>query len=174
MVPVYEGMEVIRQSHLDGSEGMEEYASRYYYEDLTFHVSNGQIVYAQWGAPLKTLSIENKNVQTISFEEAVERFRNQMQLEATASHLEDNGEGDAPQRMQIDIEKIELGLCCVRIQNNLAEYYLLPDWNFKGKMGVDYGERLFCESDLFESTKLTTFLTVNAWDGSIVNVNQGY
>lgn len=174
MVPVYEGREVIRQSQLDGSEGMEEYASRYYYEDFTLHVSNGQIVYAQWGAPLKILSIENKNVQTISFEQAVERFRNQMQLEATASHLENNGEGGAPQRMQTDIEKIELGLCRVRAQNNLAEYYLFPVWNFKGKMGMDYGDGLFYESDLFELTELTTFLTVNALDGSIIDVSQGY
>ncbi len=173
-VPVYEGAEVIAQDQLSGSEGMEAYTSRYHYETLTVHVSNGRIVYLRWEAPLQATEVEDPNVQTMSFEEAMGRFEEQMAVQATAGNLYQAEEGYEPEAIEIRIEEIELGLARVRIQDNQAEYYLLPVWNFKGQLGVDTGQGMAYDSDYVEAYSPYTFLTINALDGSIVDVSQGY
>ncbi len=172
--PAYEGVPVIPQSQLEGSEGMEAYTSRYYYENLTVEVSGGRIIYLQWDAPLQVLAVENPSVQTLSFEEAMQRFEEQMAVQATAGSLYQAEEGYEPQAIELRIEIIELGLARVRIQNNQAEYYLLPVWNFKGQLGVDTGQGMFYDSDLSPYYTPHTFLTINAVDGSVVDVSQGY
>lgn len=140
----------------------ELYASNYYYTKLEIGVFNGMIDEVLLTSPVDIVKIENDNVSTISFEEAYQAFKNQMQTKYTKNALIEGGEAEK-EDVEIQVNHIVQGLFRIKEKGNEEEFLMVPAWAFKGEWymnGESMGEQDFC--------------VINAIDGSTIDVALGY
>ena len=156
-----------------------EYGARYDYEALGIVIVNDQIFMINWIAPLEVVEIENDNVATITFEEICKTFRAQMQIEYTKAKLSRIDPLDpayydeiaAMHGVEIHVDDLRFGLIRIQIPNNNQQFRLVPAWQFRGKELIDYGDG--CDW-INGHTQTYTYLTINAVDGTIIDVSRGY
>ena len=183
-IPTYFGMDVIKQKHM-AEKGEDSYSAFYDYETLTVTVANDRIVSIQWRAPLEVINVESANVETLSFEEAKELFKSQMQTEYTIGKLsrEAPTNSDYAERVksilsgEIHIDKVIEGLVRIQIPNQPNEYRLVLAWSFQGEESLDTGSGYSWREDqpAWRSYSLTqVYQTINAIDGSFIDVMVGY
>ena len=117
-------------------------------EYVTISVKDNMIIDVRWENPGQIDGVENENVAILSFEEVQPIFLNQLKRLF-----------DLPDytMTEVKIDRIELGLTKVVIQDS-DEYRMIPAWSFYGSMGPRY----------------SCLVTVNAIDGSIVDLGQMY
>ncbi|MEF2640004.1 MAG: DUF6034 family protein [Lachnospiraceae bacterium] len=185
LIPCYEGVAVTRQAQLAGvnrEDTGDSYAANYRYELLDMTISDGKIVSVGYESPLDIVDIENPDVAILSFDEIMDIFKNQMQLEYTKYRFlhyadfgqdSDEGKKDAEEieSAEATISDIRLGLARIRVKDNLDEYRLVPAWTFRGtEVYRTYG----WEGELEPTIEVYTYAVINAIDGSLINVSRGY
>lgn len=189
-IPCYEGVAVTRQAQLAGVNGEEmgdSYAANYYYETLRIEISENNITYVRYMSPLEIISIENSDVAILAFDEIMDIFKNQMQLEYTKYrflHYADFGQDNSAGKKEADeilsaeatISDIRLGLARIRVKDNLEEYRLVPAWTFRG---TEVCETSFGQGNEYldgteAPAEVYTYAVINAIDGSLINVSRGY
>ncbi|NMA95589.1 MAG: hypothetical protein GX974_06075 [Clostridiales bacterium] len=171
---------------------------------MLVNVNNGTITYLSWGTPMEKVELENDNVAIIEFKEAVELFKKQMGLEYTLEKLTRTGMEDnnyekfaddeenkayyedmkgiyeenkeyleTIESGQIHITDIELKLMRIKIQNRPGEYRMVPAWMFFGHEELHFkdGESKIQEP---ERGQLYPYAIINALDGSIIDISEGY
>ena len=161
--PVYENVQTILGTMIDmKSEDM--YAANFYYEQLKVDILNGIIYSVDLQSPMEIVSVENSDVNTISFEKAYELFKSQAQNQFTKTTF---WGGDDPSfadfNIELKVESIRQGLFRIKDKNNNDEFLMVPVWSFDGAFmvnGENWGQQ--------------NFVTINAVDGSIINTNLGY
>ena len=178
LAPYYGGCEVLPQEQIYYSPDIAEYSFRYYYESLEIRYSCGHIVYLNYMAPLEEVSVMSSDAELLSFEEAMQRFTEQMQLQTTLNSFLSETEA-TPSGARVNISSIEAGLARVRIKDTEARYYMMPVWNFKGTITLEYADMLASDESTKDARQVTsvysdTILTLNAIDGSVINISQGY
>lgn len=167
------------QKQLGNIKGDENYAALYYYESLSITVSNNRICSLEWMSPMDVVAVENKNVSCLSFEEIMELFKKQMQIEATAGNMANEEQSDV-KMIEAKVDKIEFGLVRIRIPDNEREFYLVPAWTFTGEIGMDYGNGVSFYSDSFQDALIsarefeTIYQIINSVDGTFIDVRKGY
>ncbi|MCD8117298.1 MAG: DUF6034 family protein [Oscillospiraceae bacterium] len=168
--PVYEGVQVTRQTQLASIKSDDAYASNYYYEDIQMQFSGGRLIYFEYYSPMDVVSVVNENVETLSFEEAVAALTAQLKLNI----LTEEDIGELPASAEYTISEVELGLVRTRIKNNETDFYLLPAYTFRGTYTLyDADGSVIMSSEDF-SGGAETILVVNAVDGSIIDTTLGY
>jgi beta-lactamase regulating signal transducer with metallopeptidase domain len=158
-----------------------QYGPRYPYEELRVTVQNGIITDLYWYAPMEQVRVENENVPILSLDEAVQTFKKQMQLEYTIGKLaryspenEDYEEYiSCIESGEINITDIRLGLMRVHIKDRPGEYRMVPAWMFLGSERL-YAKGIDPEMQMYAPDKPFPYIIINAIDGSIINVSQGY
>ncbi len=180
--PNYEGVDVTRQTQLSTVKGEEGYAALYFYEELSMQISNNRIVDIWWNSPLDIIAVENPNVKILNIDEAMGNFKKQMQIEATMYNLVGDRENEY-EKAVARIDSIELGLVRIKVPDNAREFYLVPAWTFRGETGRDSGNgvKYYSEDPIFQDSNgmgaesfSVTYQTINAVDGSFINVYLGY
>ena len=163
----YDGIPAAIVPELDTIKSEDAYAAHYNYETVEFQVSNHQVCSMWWENPLEIVAVENENVKTLSWEEVLERFRNQMEIQYSAYSI--GGEGGTNSQYFARITHIEQNLTRVTIPDQEGEFYLIPAWHFYGTAsgvgsepegGVAYVER--------------PLLSLSALDGTVINTALGY
>ena len=167
----YSGMPVAVLPQLE-SIGGEEYAARYYYESLEFNVSNGKICFAALESPMDLTAVETENASVLSFEEIMERFQQQMEVQYTEAYLADGEEPEAGKSYLIRVNRIEQELIRIKIPDNEKEFYLVPAWNFYGTVNGQEAEREGGEGGATGSE--LPLLTLKAVYGTVINTGLGY
>lgn len=142
----------------------DQYASNYYYSNLTVGIYNGLVYSVELVSPMDIVKIENENVLVKPFSEIYEIFSEQIQQKYTkASVLGLEVDESDSNKVQIIIDKIKLGMTRIKEKDNDKEFLLVPAWSFSGSVYVN--------GSLFWSD---TFVTINAIDGSPINTSLGY
>lgn len=158
--PVYNGIEAFSPKILSITSE-DDYAAKYYYESLEVEITRGKVQAVIWESPVEITAEENDNVATISFEKAIELFKNHVQSEYTDSKLSSMGMSSSDGK--IVVNEIRLGMMRIKIKDNSDEFYMVPAWNFKGEAywdGMAMG--------------IYDLATINAVDGSVIDVGLGY
>ncbi|MEA4890737.1 MAG: DUF6034 family protein [Clostridiaceae bacterium] len=159
----------------------DQYGPVYQYEQLYIQVRNGMITYFFWFSPLEPVTVENENVATLTFEEALAAFTKQSQLSYTlaslsrhasayqASDSEDLTGNTQNMTGKINITDIRLDLMRICIKNHPGVYRMVPVWTFTGN------EQLFIQDRPVQASRdIPTYIAINALDGSIIDMSQGY
>lgn len=161
--PVFQNVAVFGGGSIEVDLKSEElYAANYYYTKLEIGLLNGMIDSVLLTSPVDTVKVENESVATISFEEAYQAFKNQMQTQYTKNSLIEGGEAEGAD-IEIQVNHIVQGLFRIKEKGNEEEFLMVPAWSFKGEWymnGESMGEQDFC--------------VINAIDGSTIDVTLGY
>jgi hypothetical protein len=135
------------------------YSFSYGEEYISFEYSGGRLIEFDYESPWDVVSTINDNVAILSFQEAIDA------LETWAGNTEIPAYLSAAYvtEMDINIDRVELGLYPVRIRDNDTNYYLLPCYAF---YATDLDDPLSDENEVVA--------IINAVDGTVVDVRSGY
>ena len=158
--PVYNDIETFVYS-VDAITSDDDYASKYYYESLEINVDKGEVSAVVWQSPVEVVAEENSNVKTISFGDALASFKNHVKSEYTASKLEFMGLDGKD--IKITVDEIRCGLTRIKIKDNSDEFYMIPAWEFRGKVE---------QNDTYSGDIILA--TINGVDGSVIDTYLGY
>lgn len=161
--PIYEDVQTILGPMIDlKSEDM--YAANFYYEQVEVNILNGMIYGVNLQSPMEIVSVENSDVNTISFDKAYELFKSQARNQFTkAAFFGGDDSSFANYNIELKVDSIRQGLFRIKNKNNNDEFLMVPAWSFDGTFivnGENWGQQ--------------NFVTINAVDGSIINTNLGY
>jgi hypothetical protein len=151
----------------DGNENMNLWKTEHFY----IETQDGAIVRAEWINPSMISNIDNDNVKTLSWDAIQSIFLKQMDylLSPTPIAKSDVSEGSIFfDETTICIQRIELGLTKILMQNSGGSYKLIPTWCF---IGYDYNKM---QENANHTGNEICFLTINAMDGSIIDRGQMY
>ena len=178
--------------------GLDSMSSDYdeptYLEQISVIIDDDGIMSVTWTGNGSVQGILNENVELLSFQEAMERFAQQITLEYS---FEDEEKDDFIQGMTIYIKKITLGYMEIQ-QKDSNTNILIPAWNFFGFSTTEYDEKRAREIWEFDGESeaeieerlqehinnnlkkvesgvcgLDSILSLNAVDGSVINLFEG-
>ena len=167
----YNGIPAIyaQTSHGD-TESVELYSVPWFPEQFIVSVDDSGIANIMWnglGTIKETLS---ENVPMLSFEEIQDRFRQHMSFQWAYDS------DPTIIKTDLNINRITLGMMRVIKKDNPDVYLMIPVWDFFGRLDEQYPKGMLPNHNDTISNELfsTSFLTINAIDGSIINRNIGY
>lgn len=131
------------------------------YETMYFLVNSEGIFNMWWTCPLEVVETVNGDAQIEPFSEIQQVFEKMMRVKYEAQ-AEYNG-------YDFEINRVTLSLHRIIEQNSNESGLLVPAWNFYGKLVTDPDDPLWRSETLGQS-----FLTINAIDGSIIDIYKGY
>ncbi len=162
-------------------------------EFIKIRTINGMIYKVKWENPSELVQVDNENVQILSFEDAQEIFEKQLGYMLSPDIKSEKGkeyELFFGSGTEIHINRIELGLTKILLQNTQDSYKLIPTWSFMGydirgnTSGEIVNESVDASGEIVYSTEASQttddiekgaeicFVTINALDGSIVNLTE--
>ena len=150
------------------------------YEQISIWVEADGIVGMNWEYPLTVEDTVSDNVGIISFEAAKDIFENMMPLVAKGD-LEKWEDEISETRAKITVSDVRLGL--MRVRNSGSEFsgLMTPVWLFYGDYSrfIHYlpgAEDILPEAEdfSFSEDQPWILLAVNAVDGSVIDITEGY
>jgi hypothetical protein len=158
---IYEGIPVsyfdsrmVRKQTEDGVDN-NTYSAVLEPERLAVQVDDSGIVFFDWKNPTTSNGILNENVQLLPFEKIKEIFENNIFYH----YFYESNEGS----LDIFIDKIVLSYFVQPVMDSNDEYMAIPVWDFINEGSGEYN-----------SGRASTYLTINAIDGSVINRDLGY
>ena len=153
----------------------EVYESLREYERLEVWIENNQLVQLRYRMPMRITTILNENVAvSIDYAQAIELAKQH----AYVKYIDAYGNFT---EAKLNINKIELIMARTREGEN-GDYIVVPAWNFCGTLSKKYKPELIerqggDENGWATKTKISgkdTLITVNALDGTIIDMAHGY
>lgn len=177
-VPVFNEIPVVRQVQLGNLKSTESYASNYYYTDASFRfTTDGCLLSCTIMSPVDVVQILNDNVQTLEFEELLEKAKTHLSLYDYYEYAKDvMYDSEQVFDCTVNITEMEYGLTRVKVPNTKDSYYYVPAITLRGNYqayAADSGELWFDSNDWWNGEQ-QTLLVLNAVDGSVINVTNGY
>lgn len=144
-------------------------------ETLMVHVYNDTVSQMNWSSMLQTTGTENENVTLLAFSKILEIFKSHIR---TAYYLNYDERDGSPMHAKLHITAIRLNTLRVDRPNSDG-YYLLPVWDFCGWQElIDWSDDPIINQEVNQNAEAlnwnSSFLTINAIDGSIIDRNLGY
>lgn len=139
----------------------------WFYQHIECGVFDGKIMWFAWEAPMEEVEVMEADSALLPFEEIAAIFDVMLQMEYL-------GNTSDPDLLGIDvsIDRIELELQRITPDGSITEGLLVPVWNFYGNVGYKY---TFGDHQLNDGMNLPrALLTINAIDGSVINIFEGY
>ena len=141
-------------------------------EYIEICVDDTGIVKFTWVAPAEIKDVLATNVELLPFEEIQNIFRDYIYIKGAYDEAEDITS------RQTTISEVKLGLMQVQSTQSDTGYLLVPVWDFYGYDVNTYsdGSKLVLDesSQLTIVNHNTSYLTINAIDGSIIDRSLGY
>ena len=135
-----------------GGSDSDDYSASFEPETIEFLISNGAIVRFRYMRPAHILRTENEAAQLLPFSRIQELFR---------SYIGKTTFVQKGEPMTLHVHTVRLTMQRCPIENNAAEFYLLPAWEFLAS--VDSGN-----ASTDANLKNVVVLRINALDGSIM------
>ncbi len=128
-----------------------------------------------WENPLYVTGTENENVTLLPFDKILQIF--QSHIRSAYFMVVDERTGEAS-HVRMTITGVRLSYARVNKKDG-SDYYLLPVWDFLGYVDIlnwsdDPAENDAMNRDRRAAQWYSSFLTVNAIDGSIIDRNKGW
>lgn len=150
------------KSYTDADDATGAYFGSWNYESFDITVDDTGIVDVSWMSPL---SIGEKVVESaalLPFDRIAERFEQQIK---NSYAYQDSGDS-----IEVNVYRVSLELMRITEQNSIEKGLLVPVWNF-------YATKTKEAEGWTETTGLNgpwAVLSINAVDGSVINVVSGY
>ncbi len=130
------------------------------YENMYFMVNNEGIFKMDWTCPIEVVETVNQDAQLKPFSEIREIFEKMMLVKYEA-------QAESSQ-YDFEINRVTLSLHRIIERNSNETGLLVPAWNFYGKWTI--ADSTGGQFELLGES----FLTINAIDGSIIDISKGY
>ena len=139
------------------------FGKQWYYEELTVAVDDEGIANVYWNAPLEVTEVLTDDTAILPFSEITNIFEKMIVIKSDIYISPDR-------EQQIDITHISLSLQRIMEIDSYTTGLLVPVWNFYGTVTGWYnnGEKRT------NSLGYTPLLSINAINGSVIDVFQGY
>ena len=175
-VPIFEGIPAVRQPQLDNLKSTETYASNYYYSDANFELSpDGTVLSCTIFSPVDVVKVLNNNVQTLSFDELLEKVKSHLSLYDYNEYMGLSTKSDEEISCTVSRTGMEYGLTRVKVPDTNDSYYYVPAVTFRGNyQAYTQSGKLWFDSNDWWNGEQQTLLVLNAVDGSVINVSNGY
>ena len=164
--PVYNGVKVLHQPQLLTLKSEDAYAANYYYEEIIFTFSGGQLTSFFFESPLDVID-SSGDVALLPFGDITNRLETQMRLSSASYTL-------FADHAEVEITRAELGLARIRVQNSDSQFYLTPAYTFYGITTLYDENGMEITLPFSNNTTDDILLVINAVDGSIINTELGY
>ena len=123
-------------------------------ERLKIRVDNSGVILFNWKIPTYSDGVITENVELLDFEKIKEIFSEQVFYHYFYG---------SPVSLDVFIDKIVLSYFIQPVINSNDEYMAIPVWDFINEASGEYN-----------SGRASTYLTINAIDGSVINRKHGY
>lgn len=133
------------------------------YECLSIVINDEGIIYFSWDSPCEIMETVNANSYILPFTDIADIFKKMI----IVTH-EYESKLDNVRKLTLNIDIVSLELMRVLEQNSLESGLLIPVWNFYGIRMLDYADGMS-----YNSAK-SILLSINAIDGSIIDISKGY
>ncbi|MEN6594112.1 MAG: DUF6034 family protein [Clostridiaceae bacterium] len=152
----------------------EDGSAEWWYERLEVQLNENGISRFYWVAPHSVGEVAVQSAELLPFGEIADLFTTMIQVKNEPMVLGKDTYHVAS--MTLDINEITLSLQRVREKDSVMEGLLVPVWNFWGTQTVVYedGTTVINENAIGSSTGPTSLLSINAIDGSVIDIQKGY
>lgn len=153
----------------DATASEEGAKGSWFYERVTVAVADSGVVWFKWQSPYNTPAVTSQASELISFQEAADIFA-KMIMVTNQDLLEHNRINQMTSRHDYQVDRVALEYIRIRDKDNFEEGTLIPVWNFWGieTRSTDG------HPDWTYTDEENVLLTVNALDGSIIDMSLGY
>lgn len=170
-----DGIPCAADSGINMDEQSDRYAPQWPYESMTMFITNDGIQSVLWSSPIEVTDTVVEQAQLLPFSDIMDIFKKMAPIVYTPNTQNEAGQfmDDLIEQYGITVEEIRLELRRVREQNSVTDGLLIPVWSF-------YGNQWQTMKDGSEPGKTgteggqTCLLTINAVDGSIIDLAKGY
>ena len=145
------------------------YGKEWWYESLTVAVDDKGIANLFWTGPLNTIEILTEDTEILPWSDIENVFDVMMPVQfANLSQLDAGG-------IRIDVTRVSLSLQRIMERDSFTTGLAVPVWNFYGavtytKKVPEQGEEITSVQDMGDRP----LLSVNAIDGSVIDIDKGY
>ena len=143
-----------------------EYSPSWYYETVQVRVDKDGVAYVKYSAPVEIVEPVMTATTLMPFDDIRGIFEKMVLI---VGNRVDTGTGFGPESQEYVITDVRLGLMSVR-EENTDTGLMIPVWDF---LGYDNYVLKNGESGTTNSNRLTSYLTINAVDGSILQRGYG-
>jgi hypothetical protein len=154
--------ESCHESSETSTDGM-SFGKQWYYEELTVVVDDKGIASVYWMGPLAVKELITDHAAVLPFGDIAHIFDKMMVVTSDIYTIPER-------RQQIDITRASLSLQRIMEQDSYTTGLLVPVWNFYGKV-TDWGSDGEKHTSEWAHMPL---LSINAIDGSVIDVFKGY
>ncbi len=170
-----DGIPCAADSGINMDEQPDRYAPQWPYESMTMFITNDGIQSVLWSSPIEVTDTVVEQAQLLPFSDIMDIFKKMAPIVYTPNTQNEAGQfmDELIEQYGITVEEIRLELRRVREQNSVTDGLLIPVWSF-------YGNQWQTMKDGSEPGKTgadssqTCLLTINAVDGSIIDLAKGY
>lgn len=145
--------------------GGDKYAPSWAYEQLSILITDDGIVELNWISPISVTETLVNDAQLLSFPEIMDVYEKIIAVTYSPITKQDGLVNTA-----LKVNKIQLGLQRVSEMNNIDAGLLIPTWSFYGEVVTETTDGA---KDVLH-TGSDCLLTINAIDGSIIDLAKGY
>jgi len=149
-----------------------EYMDMWQYEQIALVVDEEGIISFHWFSPVKVTTILQEDVNLLPFEQIMERFEAQVNY-ALIPFMQGYVETEQMLSQRYDINRITLSLQRVNQPNNFDSALLVPVWSFYGTK-TEVWENEDSLANVSDRELACSLITINAIDGTIINLQEGY
>jgi hypothetical protein len=160
--------------------GDQVFAPRWEYESISVCIDEQGVYILSWYAPLGIRETVLSASNLLPLDEIMKRFKSQIWIEHKPWLILDESkviESDYPSDMHMEITRISLGLQRVMEKNRFDTGLLVPVWNFYGTTMItrtNVKTRETREEPHYQYMNDSPIISINAIDGSIIDLNKGY
>lgn len=151
-------------SGASSEEGRNGLLMRWDYERFRLIVAEEGILSFVWESPIEVGETEVDQSHLMTLDEIIAVLEKMM-----AVIYEPQSKADMVAALTFHIDQVKLELVRVSEQNATENGLLIPAWRFYGEKRVEYSGE-----NALNSSEYGCFLTVNAIDGSVIDIQKGY
>lgn len=139
----------------------------WFYQRIECEIYDGGIQNFTWRGPMEEVEVVAEEAALLPFEEIAGIFEAMMDVEY-AGYLSD---ADLL-GIDVKVDRVELELQRITPDSSVTEGLLVPVWNFYGSMDRRYSWGAYSSNDTMDLPR--AMLTINAIDGSVIDIFMGY
>lgn len=147
-------------------------APAWYYEYVEICLDDEGVFSFQWVSPLQITDMASDSSVMLPFSEIMEVFENMIFIKYAPSVNDANYELGGYTSREFLIDRITLSLQRIIEPDATYQGLLIPVWNFYGAETSGY--KTGDTEQTWNSRTAASFISINAIDGSIINIDKGY
>ena len=146
-------------SYYSNNVDNEGFNAQWYYEDITLDVCSRGICSVRWVSPHEITETVTQDANVRNFDEIADVFKKMYRVKYEGRDIKIAG----------NVTRVALSLRRIMDQNNIGYGLFVPVWDFYGTINVAYPKE-----PAHDSLSDEPLLTINAIDGTVINLDKGY